>query len=125
MIGDDPRRTASPTDDYQAALAVDAPTISPGGTGSLTIEMRNATALHVDRIRADELSIDYQRDSHSRPPSVTWLSLPPGWTWDWPNVTTTLPVVASENASRGTYNVTIHATVDGEDKNETAVVTVE
>ncbi|WP_424016699.1 hypothetical protein ACOZ4N_12460 [Halorientalis pallida] len=125
VIGDDPRETPSASDDYRTALAVDAPTISPGETGTLTIEMRNTTGLHVDRVQSENVSIDYGGVAHSRPPSVTWTSLPPSWGWESTNVTTTLPVVATENATRGRYEVTIIATVDGERRNRTAVVTVE
>ncbi len=125
VIGDDPRETESASDEYQTALTVDAPTISPGETGTLTIEMRHTTGLTVDRIRAANVSIDHGDVAHSRPPSVTWLSLPPSWGWESTNVTTKLPVVATENASRGAYTVTIHAGVDGEGRNYTAVVTVD
>ncbi|AQL42466.1 hypothetical protein BV210_06950 [Halorientalis sp. IM1011] len=113
------------TDESERELAIDAPAITPGETGTLTIDVTNASTLRVEPIASDSVSIDYGNASHSPPPETTWTTYPPSWSWNGTTVTTTLPVVANADADRGTYDITIHARIDGEQRNRTVAVTVE
>ena len=99
----------SPTSD--GPLTVRAPSVTPGGTGTLTIAARGTTTLRVSQDSdVDTRLLEYDSAAFSPEPDATYQSIPPTWVWSSEtDVSGEIPVNVPDTLSPGSYEYAIRS----------------
>lgn len=97
-------------DHWPPDVAADEPTISPGASTTIGIDVAAATGLYLGRPSPDGVEFDVADASVLPAPDRTADLSPPKWYWDaCTGVSVTVPVRVPEDADAGGYGYTVTA----------------
>lgn len=108
-----------------SVIDVTAPTVSPGGTATITINAQSVIRLRFSDVPDIDATLQYESAEFSPSPSTIWDVKPPTWEWaSAGNVAGDVPLAVSESSQPGDYQYAIAVQQDDSEEEVTEAFTV-
>jgi len=89
-------------------IEITAPTVSPGGTVTITLDVQSTNQLRFIELPSIDATVEYDNAEFSPSPNRVWTREPPTWEWSSPQpVTATVPITVSDTVSPNEYQYSI------------------